>query len=130
MNQHRTIQGTVVANKNDKTIVVMLNGYRKHSKYLKRVQFRSKFYAHDENNEAKVGDFVTIEECRPMSRTKRFKLVSIDKKALEDIKVVEEQLTADILNKDVKQEETVSEEVVASEAEVTTNEEEKKGEEE
>ncbi len=90
MNKRR-IQGVVFSNKNDKTIGVMLSGYKKHSKYLKRVEFRSKYYAHDDENLARVGDVVTIEECRPMSKTKRFKLVSVDKKALEEIKINEEQ---------------------------------------
>lgn len=105
----RTIQGVVVSNTNDKTICVVLNGYKKHSKYLKRVQFRSKYYAHDENNVAQIGDVVTIEECRPMSKTKRFVLVSVDKKALEDIKVLEEEAVAEALNEE-KAEETVAEE--------------------
>src|SRR5574344_221395 len=91
MDKRRRIQGVVFSNKNDKTIGVMLSGYKKHSKYLKRVQFRSKYYADDPKNEAKVGDVVTIEECRPMSKTKRFRLISIDKKALEKVEIVEDK---------------------------------------
>ena len=90
MDKRRRIQGVVFSNKNDKTIGVMLSGYKKHSKYLKRVQFRSKYYADDQKNEAKVGDVVTIEECRPMSKTKRFRLISIDKKALTKVEIVED----------------------------------------
>lgn len=100
MDKRRRIQGVVFSNKNDKTIGVMLSGYKKHSKYLKRVQFRSKYYADDPKNEAKVGDVVTIEECRPISKTKRFKLISIDKKALEDIKVVDEEGIVSALHED------------------------------
>lgn len=76
----RTVQGVVISNKNDKTITVLVETYKKHAKYGKRVKYRNKFYAHDENNEANVGDLVTIMECRKMSATKRFRLVSIDKK--------------------------------------------------
>lgn len=103
MNNRRTIQGVVFSNKNDKTIVVMVEGYKKHPKYKKAVQFRSKYYAHDELNEANVGDTVTIEECRPMSRTKRFKLVSVDKKGLEAVKVQEEAAVEEVLVKQTEE---------------------------
>ena len=83
----RTVQGVVISNKNDKTITVLVETHRKHSKYGKRVKYRKKFYAHDENNEAKVGDTVTVMETRKLSATKRWRLVSIDKKAVEVVKV-------------------------------------------
>jgi small subunit ribosomal protein S17 len=83
----RTVQGVVISNKNDKTITVLVETHRKHSKYGKRVKYRKKFYAHDENNEANVGDTVTVMETRKLSATKRFRLVSIDKKAVEVVKV-------------------------------------------
>jgi len=108
MDHKRRIQGVVVSDKTPKMIVVELTGYRKHAKYQKRVQFSSKYYAHDEKCEAKVGDLVTIEECRPLSALKRFKLVSIDKKALEEIKVVEEKEVEEALHEtkeEVKEEE-------------------------
>ena len=100
MNNRRRIQGSVVGNKAEKTIIVQVESYKKHPKYKKRVQFRSKYYAHDEENVANVGDIVTIEECRPMSKTKRFKLVSIDKKALESIKVLEEAEVEKLLHEE------------------------------
>ena len=100
MNNRRRIQGSVVGNKAEKTIIVQVESYKKHPKYKKRVQFRSKYYAHDEENVANVGDIVTIEECRPMSKTKRFKLVSIDKKALESIKVLEEAELEKVLHEE------------------------------
>ncbi len=100
MNNRRRIQGSVVGNKAEKTIIVQVESYKKHPKYKKRVQFRSKYYAHDEENVANVGDIVTIEECRPMSKTKRFKLVSIDKKALESIKVLEEAEVEKVLHEE------------------------------
>ena len=85
----RTVQGTVVSDKNDKTIVVLVETHRRHPKYGKRVKYGKKFYAHDEENAAKVGDVVTIMETRRLSATKRFRLVSIDKKGEESLKAEE-----------------------------------------
>lgn len=98
MENRRKIQGTVISTKSKKTIVVQVESYRKHPKYKKRVQFRNKYYAHDEKEIAKVGDLVTIEECRPLSALKRFILVSVDEKALEDIKVLEEEAVEEVLH--------------------------------
>ena len=89
-NVRRSIKGVVVSDKNDKTIVVLVETHKKHAKYSKRVKYGKKYYAHDENNTAKVGDVVTIMECRKLSSTKRFRLVSIDKVHVEDIKVADE----------------------------------------
>ena len=86
----RTIQGVVVSDKNDKTIVVLVETYKRHPKYGKRVKYGKKYYAHDENNVANVGDTVTIMETRPLSALKRFRLVSVDKKAISDETVAEE----------------------------------------
>lgn len=58
-----------------KTIVVTIDTYKTHPKYKKRYKSSSKFYAHDENSVAKVGDTVTIQETRPLSRLKRWTLV-------------------------------------------------------
>ena len=88
----RTIQGVVVSDKNDKTIVVLVETYKRHSKYGKRVKYGKKYYAHDENNTAKVGDTVTIMECRKLSASKRFRLVSIDKNAELSVKEAEAEL--------------------------------------
>ena len=88
----RAIQGVVVSDKNDKTIVVLVETHKRHSKYGKRVKYGKKYYAHDENNEAKVGDTVTIMETRKLSATKRFRLVSIDKKAELSVKEAEAEL--------------------------------------
>ena len=87
-NRRTTLQGVVVSNKMDKTIVVEVETHKRHAKYQKRVKYSNKYYAHDEKNEAKVGDVVTIMGCRPLSATKRFRLVSIDKKHQESIKEV------------------------------------------
>jgi small subunit ribosomal protein S17 len=81
-NMRRTLVGKVVSDKMDKTIVVLVETYKKHPLYGKRVKYSKKFKAHDEHNEAKVGDVVEIMETRPLSRDKRFRLVKIVEKAV------------------------------------------------
>jgi len=73
----RTFVGKVVSDKNDKTITVLVTTYKTHPLYNKRVISSKKFTAHDEKNEAKIGDTVKIMECRPLSRTKKFRLIEI-----------------------------------------------------
>jgi len=80
-NTRTTFQGVVTSTKNDKTITVVIETKRNHPLYGKRVGYSTKIRAHDENNVAEVGDTVTVMACRPMSATKRFRLVSVDKKA-------------------------------------------------
>ena len=110
-NRRTTLQGVVVSNKMDKTIVVEVETHKKHPKYLKRVKYSNKYYAHDENNVANVGDTVTIMGCRPLSATKRFRLVSVDKKAVEPIKVAEAELLEEETKEEVKVEAKVEEKV-------------------
>lgn len=86
----RQFTGTVVTNKNDKTIAVLVVSKNPHPKYKKLVTISKKFFAHDEKNEAKLGDVVTIVETRPLSRTKRFRLVSIDKRGFEKVELKED----------------------------------------
>ena len=104
-NRRTSLQGVVVSNKMNKTIVVEVETHKKHPKYLKRVKYSNKYYAHDENNVANVGDTVTIMGCRPLSATKRFRLVSVDKKAVEPIKVAE----AELIEEEKKEEEIKAE---------------------
>ena len=94
-NLRRSIQGVVISNKNDKTIAVLVETHKRHTKYGKRVKYRKKYYAHDENNVAKVGDLVTIMECRKLSATKRYRLVSIDKTADLTVKEMEAEVVAE-----------------------------------
>ena len=82
---NRSFQGVVTSDKMDKTITVLVETHKKHAKYGKRVQYIKKYKAHDEENTAKVGDIVVIEETRPLSATKRFRLVKVVAKA-EDVK--------------------------------------------
>lgn len=75
--------GVVVSNKCDKTITIVVQTYRTHPLYKKRVKYSKKYSAHDEQNQANVGDKVIISETRPISKTKRFSLVEIVEKAVE-----------------------------------------------
>ena len=111
----RAIQGVVVSDKNDKTIVVLVETHKRHSKYGKRVKYGKKYYAHDENNEAKTGDTVTIMETRKLSATKRFRLVSIDKKAELSVKEAEAELKEEIIEAEAAAEAAKPEEAPAQE---------------
>jgi small subunit ribosomal protein S17 len=73
--------GTVVSDKMNKTIVVRVDRTMKHPRYKKTVSTFSKLYAHDEKNEARVGDRVRVAETRPLSATKRWRLAEILEKA-------------------------------------------------
>jgi small subunit ribosomal protein S17 len=71
----RILQGVVVCDKNDKTIVVKVERRLRHPVFKKTVRVSKKYHAHDEKNEAKTGEIVRIQETRPMSRQKRWALV-------------------------------------------------------
>ena len=122
----RAIQGVVVSDKNDKTIVVLVETHKKHSKYGKRVKYGKKYYAHDENNDAKVGDTVTIMETRKLSATKRFRLVSIDKKAEMSVKEAEAELKEEAIEAEAAAEAAKPEEAPAQEEAKAEEPEEKK----
>lgn len=81
-NERKTQQGKVVSDKMDKTIVVAVETYKKHDLYHKRIKYTKKFKAHDENNEAQIGDVVEIMETRPLSKDKRWRLVKVVEKAV------------------------------------------------
>ena len=74
--------GNVVSSKNDKTISVLVETYKVDSLYGKRVKYSKKYAAHDEKNVANVGDKVRIEETRPLSKTKHYRLVEVIEKAI------------------------------------------------
>jgi len=74
----RVLSGVVVSDKADKTISVRIERKVKHPKYGKVIKRSTKVHAHDENNSAKVGDFVSIQECRPISKLKSFVLLDSD----------------------------------------------------
>jgi small subunit ribosomal protein S17 len=81
-NSRKVYVGKVVSAKCDKTITVMVETYRKHPLYGKRVKYSKKFTAHDELNQSKAGDIVEIMETRPLSATKRYRLVKIVQEAV------------------------------------------------
>jgi len=67
--------GTVISNKMQKTVVVKVERIKEHPRYKRRYRFHKKYKAHDEKGEYKVGDRVIIEECRPISKEKRWRVV-------------------------------------------------------
>ncbi|MBL4682521.1 MAG: 30S ribosomal protein S17 [Pseudomonadales bacterium] len=77
----RTLNGKVVSNKMDKTITVLVERQVKHPIYGKYIKRSNKIHAHDPDNVCLEGDLVTIEETRPISKTKAWKLHSVDRKA-------------------------------------------------
>ena len=79
--RRRSVQGTVSSDKMDKTITVSVERLFKHPKYKKYIRKHSKVQAHDERNEAGVGDMVELMECRPLSKPKRWRLVRVVEKA-------------------------------------------------
>jgi small subunit ribosomal protein S17 len=79
----RTVTGTVVSDRMDKTITVRIERRVQHPVYAKIIRRSSKLHAHDENNECRIGDTVTVTECRPLSKTKTWMLKSIDERARE-----------------------------------------------
>ena len=79
----RKIQGVVASDKGDKTIKVVVEYQTKHEKYGKYLKRRTVLHAHDETNDAKLGDTVEIAECRPISRTKHHRLLRVVERAPE-----------------------------------------------
>jgi small subunit ribosomal protein S17 len=78
VDNHRKKVGTVVSDKMDKTVVVEIVTLKTHPIYRKKYKSSKKYKAHDEENSFKIGDKVTIVECRPLSRDKRWKVVSAE----------------------------------------------------
>jgi small subunit ribosomal protein S17 len=77
----RTLTGKVVSDKMEKSIVVMIERRERHPIYGKYVKRSTKLHAHDETNQAKVGDTVSIQECRPLSRKKAWSLIEVVEQA-------------------------------------------------
>jgi len=71
----KQLTGTVISNKMQKTVVVEIEQIKEHPKYRRRYKFHKKYKAHDEKGECKVGDRVIIEECRPLSKEKRWRVI-------------------------------------------------------
>lgn len=86
--------GQVVSNKMDKTIVVLVESLKKHRIYKRRYKQSKRFYAHDEDNICQIGDTVRIEESRPMSKLKRWRLVEVIRRGSGVVPV--EELLAEV----------------------------------
>ncbi len=71
----KKLKGKIISDKTDKTVTVLVDRYTKHPKYGKYVRISKKYKAHDEANEHKAGDSVVIEECKPISKDKHFKVL-------------------------------------------------------
>ncbi len=81
-NSRKVLQGRVISDKTEKTINVLVETYKNHPLYKKRVKYSKKYLAHDEQNQAHIGDKVSIMETRPLSKTKHFRLVEVVEKAI------------------------------------------------
>lgn len=75
INKNNTMQGVVVSDKMEKTVVVSVESVKEHPRYKKRFKQHKKYKAHDEKQEFKIGDNVIIEEIRPMSKDKRWRVI-------------------------------------------------------
>lgn len=80
----RVIQGVVTSDKMDKSITVEVSRLVRHPLYEKFIRRRTRVHAHDESNEARIGDTVDVVETRPLSKLKRFRLVNIVRRAVQD----------------------------------------------
>ncbi|HOP16816.1 MAG TPA: 30S ribosomal protein S17 [Gammaproteobacteria bacterium] len=78
---NRTLQGRVVSDKMDKSITVVIERRVKHPIYGKFVRRSTKVHAHDENNECQIGDLVVVEQCRPLSKTKKWRFIKLIERA-------------------------------------------------
>ena len=100
--QRKTKVGRVVSDRMDKTIVVSVERLTRHRLYKRVIRASTKFAAHDEHNEGKIGDTVLIEEARPLSATKRWRLVSVLSRTGEErageVIPAEEAATAEVIH--------------------------------
>ena len=87
----RQLTGVVISNKADKTITVKIERKVKHPTYSKIMKRSTKVHAHDEGNTAKIGDVVTVQECKPYSKSKTWKLLSNNQAASSETETQESQ---------------------------------------
>ena len=80
---NRTLQGRVISDRMDKTVTVLIERRVKHPVYGKFMRRSTKVHAHDENNECRTGDVVTVEQCRPLSKSKTWRLVQVVERAAQ-----------------------------------------------
>lgn len=79
--KHRQLEGVVVSDKMKKTVVVEITRLKEHPRYKKRIRMSKRFKVHDENNDCRMGDIVVIEETKPLSKEKRWRIKEILKRA-------------------------------------------------
>ncbi len=79
----RTVNGRVISNRMDKTVTIVVERLIRHPLYGKYIRRTTKLHAHDEDNRCQLGDWVSVEECRPMSKIKSWRLVKIIERAAE-----------------------------------------------
>ena len=115
--KRKVFVGVVVSDKMDKTVVVAVDRLTRHPLYKKVIRKTSKFYAHDENNQCRVGDIVEIMETRPLSKLKRWRVVRIVQRAKVPLPVAREEVAEET-------EEQLIEEVLRIESETTEQKEE------
>ena len=113
----RSITGTVTSDKGDKTIVITVTERKTHPLYKKQYTLNTKFMAHDEKNEAKVGDLVTITECRPISARKHFNLSKVLQRG--GVHFEESDATADVPAEELAPKQTTKEALEAKSAKET-----------
>lgn len=90
----RKLTGTIISDKMQKTVVVRVDTLKMHSKYRKQYKVSKKFKAHDEAGEYKQGDTVVIQEVRPMSREKRWKVIELIKRPIRVEEIADEEVKA------------------------------------
>ncbi len=130
--KRKVFVGVVVSDKMDKTVVVAVDRLVRHPLYKKVVRRTSKFYAHDEHNECRVGDIVEIMETRPLSKLKRWRVVRIVQRAKVPLPVAreevaeetEEQLLEEVLATETGTPEQPEQELQEPERDQTSNEQE------
>lgn len=115
--KRKVFVGVVVSDKMDKPVVVAVDRLVRHPLYKKVIRKTSKFYAHDENNECRVGDIVEIMETRPLSKLKRWRVVRIIQRAKVPLPVAREEVAEET-------EEQLLEEVLGTPAEAQAQPEE------
>ena len=115
--KRKVFVGVVVSDRMDKTVVVAVDKLVRHPLYKKVIRKTSKFYAHDENNECRVGDIVEIMETRPLSKLKRWRVVRIIQRAKVPLPVAREEVAEET-------EEQLLEEVLGTPAEAQAQPEE------
>ena len=91
MGKRKTFIGEVISDKMQKTVIVRVETVKKHPKYHKVIRQHNKFKAHDEKGIAKAGDMVSIEETRPISKDKRYRVAKVVKKAQSPHVVLKEE---------------------------------------